>query len=199
MEERGWTVSEFAEIIGRPVQAVSEILNGKKEITTETAPFAFAMRWVRPRPSGSTFEHPTTGYSRQRTRKHPPETMTPVAATRPPAKPGASRRGTRAGLAAEHRRSRHRSRRQYVRFLDVDSLDERPRSRLRLDVRTRRSPSRSSRAAWLAHIRTVAAARTVPTFDSTKLASLSLRTPAGNPRRAEQADRAPAPPSPNAA
>lgn len=41
LEERGWTVSEFAEIIGRPIQAVSEILNGKKEITTETA-FAFA-------------------------------------------------------------------------------------------------------------------------------------------------------------
>ena len=37
LEERGWTVTEFAEIIDRPVQAVSEILNGKKEITTETA------------------------------------------------------------------------------------------------------------------------------------------------------------------
>jgi HTH-type transcriptional regulator / antitoxin HigA len=35
--ERGWTEGEFAEIIGRPVQAVSEILNGKKEITAETA------------------------------------------------------------------------------------------------------------------------------------------------------------------
>lgn len=41
LEERRWTVSEFAEIIGRPIQAVSEILNGKKEITTESA-FAFA-------------------------------------------------------------------------------------------------------------------------------------------------------------
>ena len=37
LEERGWTVSEFAEIIGRPIQAVTEILAGKKEITTETA------------------------------------------------------------------------------------------------------------------------------------------------------------------
>lgn len=35
LEERGWTVTEFAEIIGRPVQAVSEILNNKKEITTD--------------------------------------------------------------------------------------------------------------------------------------------------------------------
>lgn len=37
LDERGWTATEFAEIIGRPLQAVSEILNGKKEITTETA------------------------------------------------------------------------------------------------------------------------------------------------------------------
>ena len=34
---RGWTVGEFSEIVGRPIQAVSEILNAKKEITTETA------------------------------------------------------------------------------------------------------------------------------------------------------------------
>lgn len=37
LTERGWTVTEFAEIIDRPIQAVSEILNAKKEITTETA------------------------------------------------------------------------------------------------------------------------------------------------------------------
>ncbi|MFM7534693.1 MAG: HigA family addiction module antitoxin [Acidimicrobiales bacterium] len=41
LEARGWTISEFAEIIGRPIQAVSEILNGGKEITTATA-LAFA-------------------------------------------------------------------------------------------------------------------------------------------------------------
>lgn len=37
LDERGWTVTEFAEILGRPIQAISEILNGKKEITAETA------------------------------------------------------------------------------------------------------------------------------------------------------------------
>lgn len=35
--ERRWSESEFAQIIGRPLQAVSEIINGKKEITAETA------------------------------------------------------------------------------------------------------------------------------------------------------------------
>lgn len=37
LEERGWTGEEFAEIIGRPVQTVSEILNGRKQIVSETA------------------------------------------------------------------------------------------------------------------------------------------------------------------
>jgi HTH-type transcriptional regulator/antitoxin HigA len=34
---RGWTQAEFAEILGRPAQFVSEIISGKKEITRESA------------------------------------------------------------------------------------------------------------------------------------------------------------------
>lgn len=37
LRERGWAVVDFAEILGRPVQAVSEILNGHREITPTTA------------------------------------------------------------------------------------------------------------------------------------------------------------------
>lgn len=37
LSERGWSEAEFADILSRPVQAISEILNGKKEITAETA------------------------------------------------------------------------------------------------------------------------------------------------------------------
>lgn len=37
LEERGWTSADFARIINRPAQVVSEILNGKKEITPATA------------------------------------------------------------------------------------------------------------------------------------------------------------------
>ena len=37
LDERGWTVAQFAEMIGQPVQALSAILNAKTEITTETA------------------------------------------------------------------------------------------------------------------------------------------------------------------
>ena len=37
LSERKWTITEFAEIIDLPIQALSEILDGNKEITTETA------------------------------------------------------------------------------------------------------------------------------------------------------------------
>jgi HTH-type transcriptional regulator/antitoxin HigA len=34
---RGWTQRDLAEIMGRPVQAVNEIMKGGKQITAETA------------------------------------------------------------------------------------------------------------------------------------------------------------------
>jgi HTH-type transcriptional regulator/antitoxin HigA len=37
LDARGWTQADFAEILGRPVQFVSEIITGKKEITRESA------------------------------------------------------------------------------------------------------------------------------------------------------------------
>lgn len=37
LEARGWTATDFSEILGRPQQAVSEILNGRKSLTAQTA------------------------------------------------------------------------------------------------------------------------------------------------------------------
>lgn len=37
LSHRGWTQQRFAQVIGRPPQAISEIVNGKKEITRITA------------------------------------------------------------------------------------------------------------------------------------------------------------------
>ena len=37
LKARGWTQSQFATIIGRPLQVVSEIINGRKRITEGTA------------------------------------------------------------------------------------------------------------------------------------------------------------------
>ncbi len=37
IEARGWTQADFAEILGRPLQAVNAIINGKKAVTPATA------------------------------------------------------------------------------------------------------------------------------------------------------------------
>lgn len=37
LEERGWTQADLAEIVGRPVGTVNEIIKGKRKITPETA------------------------------------------------------------------------------------------------------------------------------------------------------------------
>lgn len=37
LEERGWTVSEFARTLGWPVQTLTNILDGKSEITADAA------------------------------------------------------------------------------------------------------------------------------------------------------------------
>ncbi|MEW6755453.1 MAG: HigA family addiction module antitoxin [Candidatus Latescibacterota bacterium] len=37
LEERGWTQKDLAEILGRPLQSVNQIINGRKRITPETA------------------------------------------------------------------------------------------------------------------------------------------------------------------
>jgi HTH-type transcriptional regulator/antitoxin HigA len=37
LEARGWSQSRLARVLGRPIQVVNEIINGKKAITPQTA------------------------------------------------------------------------------------------------------------------------------------------------------------------
>jgi HTH-type transcriptional regulator/antitoxin HigA len=37
LEARGWSQGDFARILGRPLQTVNQIINGKKAITAQTA------------------------------------------------------------------------------------------------------------------------------------------------------------------
>ncbi|MEA2551983.1 MAG: HTH-type transcriptional regulator / antitoxin HigA [Fimbriimonadaceae bacterium] len=37
LEARGWSQKQFAQLLGRPAQYVSELLNGKRQITIEAA------------------------------------------------------------------------------------------------------------------------------------------------------------------
>ena len=37
LEARGWTQKDLAEIMGRPIQTINEIIRGTKQVTPETA------------------------------------------------------------------------------------------------------------------------------------------------------------------
>ncbi len=174
LDERGWTVTEFAEILGRPLQAVSEILNGKKEITTETAlALSEALGtgpalWLNLQTNYRLFE--------QRTRTSSAETMTPVA----------RRARLRSLLPLAEVRGRgwlpNTDDLDVIedavrRFLDLGSLDERPDVALAARRANTTEPITLEQTAWLAHVRTVAGTRSVSPFDRTKLAELSLELP----------------------
>ena len=173
LDERGWTVTEFAEIIGRPIQAVSEILNDKKEITTETA-MAFAEALGT---SPSLWLNLQTNYRLciQRNER-PAESMSPIA--------------RRARLRELIPLAQARKRGWIEDTTDIDDLEASVCSLLGIDtvaddpqfaLAARRSnstePISPEQTAWLAHVRLAASARNVGRFDRQALAAVAASLP----------------------
>lgn len=162
LDERGWTVTEFAEIIGRPVQVVSEILNAKKEITTETAQeFAEALGtspelWLNLQRDYWLFE----------ARQKPADDLRPVT----------RRARLRDLLPVTKARSRgwlpdtddlDELEGSVCTLLELDSLDEQPTFALaarRANTAERISPEQT---AWLGYVRSIARTKVgdLPYFD----------------------------------
>ena len=173
LEERGWTVTEFAEILGRPIQAVSEILNARKEITTETA-LAISEAF------GTTPEvwlNLQTRYRLylQRAAADPVD-LTPVARR--------ARLRNVIPLAEVRRRGwlPHTDDLDVLEsavceLLEIPNLEASPR----LAVAARRSNSNGpitiGQTAWLARVRSAAGTQTVADFDVEMLAALAQRLP----------------------
>ena len=173
LAERGWTVTEFAEIIDRPLQAVSEILNGKKEITTETAlSFSAALGtsaevWLNLQMSYRLYQ------KRSMVAK---DILSPVA----------RRAKLRRVVPLAEVRSRgwipatddlDVTESAVCELLEIDALDESPLFALA----ARRSNSNESatieQLAWLGYVRRVAEAQTVGDFDAGDLETLAASLP----------------------
>lgn len=169
LDEREWTVTEFAEIIGRPIQAVSEILNGKKEITTETA-MAFSEAL------GTTPElwlNLQTAYRlHQRRSTTSQDELTPVA----------RRARLRRAIPLAQVRSRgwipetdalDATESAVCDLLEIGNLDERPQFALAAKRSNSADPISLEQAAWLGHVRRVAEAQDVAAFDIDRLRQLA--------------------------
>ena len=174
LDERSWTVTEFAEIIGRPVQAVSEILNGKKEITSDTAvAFADALGT-----SAELWLNLQTNYrlAEQRNRRRSQPSPTPVA-----------RRARLRGLLplAEIRgrgwvpntEDLDELERHVCRLLEINDLDARPQFALAARRANTAEPITLEQTAWLAHVRAVARELKVPALDLDRLRAVAATLP----------------------
>lgn len=173
LDERGWTITEFAEIIGRPIQAVSEILNGKKEITTETAlAFADALGttpslwlnlqtnyrlWTERQDRQTEAESPVARRARLRE-------LIPLAEVR--------KRGW-----IEDVRELDALEASVCRFLDISTVSDQPQFALAARRSNSAEPITIEQTAWLAHVRHVAADRSVAAFDRLALESIAAQLP----------------------
>jgi HTH-type transcriptional regulator / antitoxin HigA len=168
LDERGWTVTEFAEILARPVQVVSEILNSKKEITTDTALAIGDALGTSP----ELWLSLQTNYRLFETRRRRPTDLTPVA-----------RRARLRGLVPL---AEVRQRGWVTKTEDLDVLEDDVQRLLGLEslagsaqfaLAARRSnstePLTLEQTAWLAHVRRVAADRPTPALDLASLSDLA--------------------------
>lgn len=173
LDERGWTVTEFAEIIGRPIQAVSEILNGKKEITTETAiSFSEAL--------GTTPElwlNLQTAYRLYEQRSNAAEEkLTPVA----------RRARLRQLIPLAQVRSRgwvpesddlDATESAVCDLLEISKLDDKPQFAVAAKRSNSADPITIEQAAWLGYVRRIADTQDVAEFEIGKLGRLATRLP----------------------
>jgi len=172
LDERGWTVTEFAEIIGRPIQAVSEIINGKKEITTDTACSIADALGTSP----DLWLNLQTNYRLHEARK-----------ATDPAPSLVARRARLRGLVPL---ARMRARGWLPDSDDIDALESSVRALLELDsldahpsfaLAARRANSAEAisleQTAWLAHVRAIARSSDVPHLNLPRLAELAGDVP----------------------
>ena len=173
LEEREWTVTEFAEIIGRPVQAVSAILNAKKAITPDTAlSFAEALGT-----SAELWLNLQTAYQlhQRRSGAHRTE-LTPVA----------RRARLRDVIPLAEVRSRgwilntpdlDATESAVCDLLEIATLDDTPV--FAAAARRSNSAERATikQVAWLGYIRRAARAQEVAEFDVAALGVLAARLP----------------------
>ena len=175
LDERGWTVTEFAEILGRPVQAVSEILNGKKRITTETAISVGDATGTSP----ELWLNLETSYRLFQQRSDPDTNeLTPVArrARLRNAVPLAEirRRGWLPGVADDDLDKLESA---VCELLDVGTVDERPEFTLAARRSNPQEKVTIEQSAWLGHIRQVASRHSVGPFDLDALKGVAAEIP----------------------
>ncbi|MGY6653625.1 HigA family addiction module antitoxin [Amycolatopsis sp. TRM77291] len=169
LEAWGWSQAEFAEIIDRPAQVVSEIISGKKEITRESAAqIAAAMGqnpayWLRLQDEYHLWRQGQDSEIQQQLGDVRLRALlnqrAPLAVLR--------KRGIISAAAL------HEQAKQLCELLEIDHLEQAPE----LPMAARRSNAAEqvspTQVTWLACVRRLARTRTVNSYSSSALATLA--------------------------
>jgi HTH-type transcriptional regulator/antitoxin HigA len=172
LDERGWTVTEFAEIIGRPVQVVSEIINGKKEITVDTAvEFAHALGtspelWLNLQTRFRLYEH----RRRAATELSPIERRARLRRVIPLAE--VKKRGW-----LTQTEDLDRLEQETCRLLEVNSVTDNSLFAIAAKRSNSAEPLSIEQQAWLGRVRAIARTRSVAQYDPEKLERLASELP----------------------
>jgi HTH-type transcriptional regulator/antitoxin HigA len=162
LEARGWTQKDLAEIMGRPPQAINEIVRGRKRITPETAhQLAEAF--------GTSPEVWINLESRYRLQLAGEEQADATIAQK-------SRIYGRVPVSELIRRSWIMTaesiddlERKVCAFLEIDSLDQEPLVVAAFRHAPTREPELNAQIAWIQRVKQLARAQTVGAYDTTKL------------------------------
>ncbi|MBC6430020.1 HigA family addiction module antidote protein [Nostoc sp. HG1] len=162
LEARGWTQKDLAEIMGRPVQTINEIIRGSKQITPETAiELSQALGtspefWTNLEAKYRLHLAGTEKKEQNIARKSRLYTIAPISEL-------IKNQWIQAADSIDDLE------RQVCNFFGVSSLDE----TLQLDVNFRcsehREPEETSRIAWVKRVENLAKQQTVASFERKKL------------------------------
>ncbi len=162
LEARGWTQKDLADITGRPIQTINEIIQAKKQITPETAMDlgdAFgtsAEFWTNLETKYRLHLARTDNKTREITRKSQLYSLAPIAEL--------TKRGwiQAAGSIADLERN-------VCNFFGIDAIDEPPKLAINFRCSQERDPEAIAQLAWAKQVETLAKQQSLDQFDRAQL------------------------------
>ncbi|NJN86822.1 MAG: HigA family addiction module antidote protein [Leptolyngbyaceae cyanobacterium SL_7_1] len=162
LETRGWTQKDLAEITGRPVQTINEIVQAKKQITPETAlDFGEAFGtsaefWTNLETNYRLYLARKDNQARDITRKSQLYSLAPI-----------SELLKRGWIQATD--SIDDLEEKVCDFFGIDSIDQPPKLAINFRCSQERDPEAIAQLAWAKQVENLAAQQTVSSFDRKQL------------------------------
>lgn len=162
LESRGWSQQDLAAIMGRPVQAISEIVQAKKQITAETARQlgkAFGTSpdfWLNLEMHYQLYQAKKENHESDIERRSKLYHLAPINEL--------TKRGW-----IQQCKTIDEQEREYCRFYKVPSIDTQPQVGFRLRVSEERGPEDRAIIAWVKRVEQLASEQPISTFSADSL------------------------------